>query len=354
METAMGAGIVTGFDVGGAHLKAAQARPGGRVTKALQAPCRLWEGLDRLHAALDTALAGLAPVETAAVTMTGELADLFPDRAGGVRALLDAVAVRLPGADILVWAGHRGFVTASEARGCPLEVASANWLASAALAAAAVGEGLFVDIGSTTTDILLLADGEVRASGTTDRERLAAGELLYQGLTRTPLMAVTGQAPFEGRRVGLMNEHFATAADVWRVLGLLPEEADQHTTADNGPKTVEASARRLARMIGADLGEAPMAAWRRLAAWFAECQRRALRDAVELQLSRGLVADDAPVLGAGCGSFLVERLARDLGRPYRAFAGLVDASPEALPWIATCAPAVAVAVLAASRAERTS
>ena len=36
-----------------------------------------------------------------------------------------------------------------------------------------------------------------------------------------------------------------------------------------------------------------------------------------LQLSRGLLPDEAPLIGAGCGRFLLEPLARDLDRPYR-------------------------------------
>jgi uncharacterized hydantoinase/oxoprolinase family protein len=49
----------TGLDVGGAHLKVAQVGRDGRVTAALQVPCALWQGLDRLDAALDAAFRGL-------------------------------------------------------------------------------------------------------------------------------------------------------------------------------------------------------------------------------------------------------------------------------------------------------
>lgn len=343
--------LVTGFDIGGAHLKAAQVAPGGRVVAAAQVPCALWQGLDRLERAFAEALAGLAPVGRAAITMTGELADLFPDRATGVRALTEATARALPGATLLVWAGRHGFVPPGEAGALTTAIASANWLASASLAAQAVGEGLFVDLGSTTTDILVLAGGEVRAQGLTDRERLATGELAYTGLTRTPLMALAEAAPFAGREVGLMKEYFATTADLYRVLGVLPEGADQHPAADGGPKTLEASVRRLARMVGADAGEAGLLAWRRLAGWLALRQMRPIEDAAMLQLSRGLVADGAPLVGAGCGRFLLPPLAARLGLRYRDLEELLDLAPAAAPMAATCAPAVAVAVLA-ERAAR--
>ena len=45
-------------------------------------------------------------------------------------------------------------------------------------------------MGSTTTDLVPIVGGRVAARGYTDAERLAAGELVYTGATRTFLMAV--------------------------------------------------------------------------------------------------------------------------------------------------------------------
>jgi probable H4MPT-linked C1 transfer pathway protein len=344
--------LFTGFDIGGAHLKAAQVTQDGRVVAALQVPCALWRGLDRLEQAFEEALSRLAPVERAAITMTGELADLFPDRATGVRRLAEATQAALPRARHRLWAGRLGFVAPDRVASSAVEIASANWLASATLAARLLEQGLFVDLGSTTTDILVLARSEVRAEGLTDRARLATGELVYTGLTRTALMALADRAPFAGRWVGVMKEHFATTADIYRVLELLPEEVDQHEAADGGPKTAEASVRRLARMIGADSEEGGPDDWRRLAGWFARRQMRVIEDAAALQLSRGLLRDSAPLIGAGCGRFLLRPLAHELGLPYRDFTELLDLAPEARGWAASCAPAVAVAVLAAREPER--
>jgi probable H4MPT-linked C1 transfer pathway protein len=336
--------LITGLDVGGAHLKAAQATPDGRVVRAMQVPCQLWRGLDRLEAALAEVADAIEAGGPVGVTMTGELVDLFADRRGGVEALLSALAAAWPERKLAVWSGAKGFVAPEAA--IPEEVASANWLATAALAARRVGEGVLVDLGSTTTDIVVLAGGRPAARATTDRDRLAAGELVYVGLTRTPVMALAAEAPFAGRRVPLMNELFATSADLFRVLGTLPESADQHPAADNGDKTAEASARRLARMLGADLADGSPADWRRLAGWLAGTLLRRVEDALALQLSRGLVAEEAPLVGAGCGRFLVERLTAV--RPYRDFADLIDCDAAAREWASTCAPAVAVAVLLAN------
>lgn len=340
-----GRGEVLGLDVGGAHLKLAQARD-GRILAARQIPCRLWEGLDRLGPAFEAGLAGLSPPSRIALTMTGELADLFADRAAGVAALILAVRERFPEASLAVWAGREGFLAPEPAATrSAAAVASANWLATASLAAARAGNGLLVDIGSTTTDILPLVSGCVRFAGYSDAERLARGELVYQGLTRTPVMTMADRAPLAGSWVPLMNEYFATAADVWRLLGRLDEAHDQHPAADSGAKTVEASARRLARMVGADLGRGPED-WIDLANWLAAAQLRRIEDAMRLVLSRERLPASAPVIGAGCGRDLADDIARRLGRPYLDLAEFIQVEPEAAGMAATCAPAVAVALLA--------
>jgi (4-(4-[2-(gamma-L-glutamylamino)ethyl]phenoxymethyl)furan-2-yl)methanamine synthase len=341
----------TGLDVGGAHLKAARLDAAGRVTTAVQVPCALWQGMDRLERALDEALGADAAPGPAAATMTGELVDLFPDRAEGVARLVGCLSARFP--DLRVWTAAGRLVAPGEALADPLGAASANWLATATLAARRLGEGMLVDIGSTTADLVPFAGGEVLARGLTDRERLASGELVYTGAVRTPLMAVAREVPFAGERVPLMAEHFATTADVWRLLGLLPEDSDQHPAADGGPKTIEGSARRLARMVGADLGDAPPAAWAEVARAFAREQEATLLRAARRQLSRGLLAGDAPVVATGGGAFIARRLAEALGRPCRDLASLVEAAPQAAAGVGRCAPAVAVALLARETAART-
>lgn len=335
---------VLGLDVGGAHLKAALVEPGGRVAMAVQLPCPLWQGVDVLEAALTTL--PLRPDADVAVTMSGELADIFADRARGVTAIVGVLETRLGPA--LYWAGPTGLLDADAARACSADVGSANWLATATVAASRVSAALVIDIGSTTTDLVVLGGGRVHWRGWGDRDRLAEEELVYCGAARTSLMAVASTVPFQGRRVPLMNEHFATTADVWRLLNLLPKGADQHGTADRGPKTAEASARRLARMVGADLGDATLDDWRRLAVAFAFEQETQLAGAILRQLSHGLIDEAAPFLVTGSGAFIGRRLAARFGRPCIAFSELVDADPQAAASIDTAAPAVAVALLAAA------
>ena len=331
-----------GWDIGGAHLKAARLEE-GRITAAIQVPCPLWLGLDQLDRALGLAAAALGAASRHAVTMTGELVDVFEDRQSGVEAIAGMLQGRL-GPDILFYAGRDGWAAPQDVGRLATEIASANWHASASLAGRAHPDCLFMDIGSTTTDVVPVAGGRGAARGRTDAERLAAGELVYTGATRTFLMAVARSVPFRGAWTPLMNEYFASIADVHRVLGELPEGADQHRTADGRDKSVGASRVRLARMLGRDVSEAGDAEWTAVAAALAEMQIRTIHDAV-LQVVSALPEPPPVIVGAGVGRFLIRRLCARMGRPCADFGTLVPCAPGAADAAADCGPAAAVALL---------
>jgi probable H4MPT-linked C1 transfer pathway protein len=341
-------GRVFGWDIGGAHLKLA-AIEGGRVVAARQLPCALWRGLDELHRAAATALAGLGAADRHAVTMTGELADLFADRPSGVAAILGVLGEFAPRDAIAVYVVDGRFVSADEALAATDRVASANWHATGQFLARSLGDGLLIDIGSTTTDIVPFRGGKLASRGAADAERLATCELVYSGVVRTPLCAIARDVPFRGKRLGIMAEFFATAADAHRLARTLPEGADLHATADNRGKSLPESRARLARMIGMDAAAASDDAWDRLAEAFVRQQIRQIEGSVETVLSAADLTPAAPVVGAGSGRFIAAEIARRLGRPYRAFESTVPiASPDLSPAAADIAPAVAVGLLAAS------
>jgi len=335
---------VIGWDIGGAHLKAAWAED-GRLRDAVQVPCRLWQGLGELDTALTAVLDRLPAGADHVVTMTGELVDLFDDRTQGVRTLIDRIASAVPPGRLRVYAGRRGLLSPQEARGQVMDVASANWMATAAVVAKRLPAALLVDMGSTTTDIVPVRDGGVVARGVTDHDRMAVEELLYTGLTRTAVMAMERTALVAGERLPMMAEYFATSADLYRVLGRLDEAADQHPAADNGAKTVEASLRRLARMVGHDAGDYDSAVWRAMAGDLVERQLRRIHDAASRVLSAGgpPLPNEAPVIGAGVGRALAREVAARLGRPYLDFCDVVGAPGQG--WVASCAPAAAMALL---------
>ena len=334
---------VIGWDIGGAHLKAARFAH-GRIEKSAQAATPLWLGLESLHSAFDDLNAELGGADAHALTMTGELCDAFASRREGVLGLAAIAVEHLAPAPMRFYAGAAGFVPPEDVAARAENIASANWRATAELVALRLMDALLIDVGSTTADLIPVAAGKVVSVGADDAGRLAAGELVYCGLTRSFVMAMAKRAPFRGGWTPLMNEYFASSADVYRILGALPDGADRMATADGRDKTVAASSARLARMIGREADEGDASEWRALAGWFAEAQTRDICDAALLRLSRRDVAAHAPVVGAGVGEAIAAEVARRLGRPWRTLAALIGAAPEA----SHCAPAAAVAVLAAA------
>jgi (4-(4-[2-(gamma-L-glutamylamino)ethyl]phenoxymethyl)furan-2-yl)methanamine synthase len=339
-----------GWDIGGAHLKAVVVNAQGVVTQVILQACPLWQGLDELCNALDVIIAEIPDSASLhAITMTGELVDLFQTRYEGVNRIIEVMVNRLQPHEIVIYAGESGFIAADEVSENNIDlIASANWMASAAYAAGKKGAGLFFDIGSTTTDILLFNNAMVKAIGLTDYQRLCTDELVYSGIIRTPVMAVAAKGMFKGNHVNLMAEYFATMADVYRLTGELDEAHDQTATADNGEKTIAGSARRLSRMIGCDYHSQELHAWRQFAVYLRAKQLEKIKQACFRQLSRDEF-NNGVFVGAGVGRFLVKALAGQLNFPYMDFSDLfMTQLQQSTLEVADCAPAAAVACLAHS------
>jgi (4-(4-[2-(gamma-L-glutamylamino)ethyl]phenoxymethyl)furan-2-yl)methanamine synthase len=309
----------------------------------------LWLGLQHLDAAIHQAQA-LWPLAEArhALTMTGEMADLFADREAGVAALAERMVQHL-GPELTIYAGAQGWVPAAQAGRHWRGVASANWRLTADWLAQRVGDALLVDIGSTTTDLVPLRGGQVSSSCEDDAQRLARGELVYQGVVRTPLCALGPQVHFEGNDVNLMNEWFATSADVYRLTGELDAAHDQQPAADGAAKDKAATQQRLARLIGRDARDASPAQWLALAQEFRQRQLGEIQRNLQRVLASTNLPATAPLVAAGCGAFLVPELAAMRDRPRLLLDRLLpldDLPPADRAWATVCAPAVAAALLA--------
>ncbi|MCA0176094.1 MAG: H4MPT-linked C1 transfer pathway protein [Proteobacteria bacterium] len=335
---------VIGWDVGGAHLKAAW-HAHGRLQDVAQWACPLWKGMDHLHAAVAAAQARWPEAMAGhhAVTMTGEMTDGFADRAEGVARIATALTTALPGpVRLFAPAGaQRAWVGADEAARAWTHIASANWLASAHHAGLVHGAGLLVDVGSTTTDLIRLRDGGADTTSQTDRDRLASGELVYQGVVRTPLCALAQRVPLAGQALNVMNEWFATTADVYRLTGELDAAHDLHPAADGGGKDLPATRRRLAHMVGCDAADASAAQWLALAQHWRGAQAGLMATALRRVWRPG--APPARVVTAGCGAFLVPEVLR-LAFGTRA-AGIAVYPYADATMASVCAPSVAVAAL---------
>lgn len=329
------------LDIGGANLKAADGQGWARSE-----PFALWQNPTDLTAAL-TALLDAAPAaQHVAITMTGELCDCFATKADGVRHIVSAAETAVRGRELRVYLLNSRLVSSDEARELPQLAAASNWHALASFVARelAPGSGVLLDIGSTTTDIVPLFNGESRAVGLTDTERLIAGELVYTGVGRSPVCAVTHSLPWRGQVVPVAAELFATTSDAYLVLGHLSDRPDVLSSADGRPLTTEFARARLARMICADTTE--------FTADDAVAAARAIQDAQQSSIRRSLsqVVEQMPAppkcfVTSGAGEFLAAQVVAELGTGSK----VLSLSRALGAEVSASAPAHALAVLARRR-----
>lgn len=342
--------IVAGLDVGGAHLKVSLVADGQPIA-ARQFVCPLWQGLDKLDTALQDARELTSRASSFAVTMTGELSDLFETRKQGVETLVDRLVAAF-GPETRFWMGHKLFGSADAARLNYPDVSSTNFLATATLAGRRLRangtspNALLIDIGSTSTDIIPIIEARAAPRGLTDPDRLVSGELVYTGLTRTAVMAVCTRAPFAGTWQNFAREYLATMADVRRILGVLPDGLDVHATADDRGKSQDESLARFARMFCREAGDASIATWQQAARYVAELQIRSIHDGCAQVLS-GIETDEHPetVVATGLDTTVGREIAHRLGLPSTTFSRLAGAPAELAAAVDCNAPAVAVALL---------
>ncbi len=328
-----------GLDIGGANLKAANGLGGAwSVPFALS---REPEGLDRAL----VALIERAPVtDSLAVTMTGELCDCFRSKAEGVQHILAAVERVARGREVRVYLMDGRFVTVAEAHDTPHLAAASNWHALAQFAGRFVTArtGLLIDVGSTTTDVIPIIDAKVAAHGWSDTERLLFGELLYRGISRTPICAVVNALPWRGQLCPIAAEVFATTADVYVMLDDLIEDPRAESTADGRPLTKEHARQRLARQLCADAAELRADDFERIAYAVRTAQLEELERSIQLVANR-LPEPSATCILSGSGEFLAKTAAERAVREAKS----VSLAAEIGLQPSRCAPSHAIAVLAA-------
>lgn len=235
-----------GVDVGGANLKVADTN-----RFASSQPFELWRYSDKLSDALVELFAAAPPFDALAATMTGELADCYPTKREGVLHITAALARAAGGRPLRLYCVDGGFRDLETLPAAPLLAAASNWHALARYAARWLPQhtGMVVDVGSTTTDIVAVVEGQAATESRTDTARLLTGELVYTGTGRTPICAVTKRLPYRGAMCPVAAEMFATTADVYRLLDGI---ASGEGTADGRSLSEQHCVDRIARQVCTD------------------------------------------------------------------------------------------------------
>jgi len=330
---------VLGWDIGGSNTKVCRVEH-GRAMAALARPFEVKDALHELPRFLHGLAAeavGEAKIDAHAVTMTAELSRNFLTKREGVARIAAAVRAAFPPPAPVYLFTVAGALVPIDDEVDALQVASANWMATARLVAETCPDALLVDVGSTTADIIPIAGGRVVNHGWTDPERLASGELVYTGVLRTPVEGLAHDVEIAGTTYGVAAEGFATSGDVYVCLRDLTPDAYAGPTADGRPAAVPCAADRLRRALCADSDLMPDSVVDTLARAFADAQVARIAAAIGRVGSRHPSIDRAVVVGLG--AFVAARAARAAGLEVDTYA---DGREELA---SRCAPAAAVAIL---------
>lgn len=247
---------IAGFDIGGANtdLAVVEFDEEGNIinirTDFSYLP--MWNKKDELSQTLLELLGkDVDEIDAVGISMTAELADSYQSKSEGVLDISGMVmeTFNLP----LAFVGLKGMVDYESVQKNPQELAAANWIATAPLAAYMAPDCIFIDTGSTTTDIIPIKEGNECAKGRTDLERLATGELVYTGTLRTNVATLVDKVPLKEEWVRTASELFAVTADVHLVLGNITREDYTSETPDGADNSRENSLLRLARVVCGDL-----------------------------------------------------------------------------------------------------
>ncbi len=307
--------MFVGIDVGGANTKVATSDVDG-FADTIYAP--LWKN----NAILYDVLLELkkkfesgerARIEAVGVVMTGELCDCFETKKEGVIYIKKALSSIFK--NVKFFDNDCTFRDGSEVDKDPLSFAATNWLASAKFLAEQYRDVIFIDIGSTTTDVIPIVGSEIRAKRT-DLERLKSGELIYSGVLRTNLATLLKKVEIgrKGENCRTSAELFAITADAYRILGYLNkddyccESPDSHAFEgrENERKSRISAMRRLARVVCCDLEEIGEDSVVSIAEQVKEAQVAELVDSMKSLKQK---YELKMVVSAGIGDFIVKEAA---------------------------------------------
>ena len=291
---------IIGWDIGGAHIKASKINFDKNKIVTKQLFCPVWMNIKNLNKYVLKIKKYLGKSDYHAVTMTAELSDIFKNREGGTKKIINILCRTLSEKKIFFYSKKEIFLKKKEAIKKTNSINSMNWHATASFISNFHPNCILVDIGSSTTDIIPIKKKRVVAKGSDDYKRLMYNELIYIGVIRTPITAIE-------KKKNLIYENFANLGDVYRILNKLPKKIDLAPSEDHKSKTKNSSARRIARIFGKDYKKGNFRKWKKVALKIEKKQKKILKENIN-KIKKGNFSNSVPIIGAGTGEFLIRNM----------------------------------------------
>ena len=310
--------LINGWDIGGVNIKAVQIdnrTSPATVLKSINTPFEIWHDPDELAGQLKKAANHLDVKgdQPHAVTITAELSDAFYTKREGIFFVIDAFKTAFGDEQFFIFNLKNGFYNSHEAKKEPLLCAASNWLASTSFIGSIYKNCILIDVGSTTTDIIPILDGNAVCKERTDTGRLINSELVYSGVLRTNPNVIVPAVPVNGRVCPVAAEYFTVMADIYLILGDITPDEYTCPTPDGRGRTVEDAKARLARLICSDVEIIPVEEIANMALYLKDKQAEQIATAISRVLSRINALDEVPAVLTGTGEFLAATAVKKVG-----------------------------------------
>lgn len=343
---------VLGYDIGGANTKAVFMHiENGKVLSAdvsvVYFP--IWKDPEQLTSVLLSLRARLTTgkLDAVGVTMTAELSDAYQTKREGVNQILSYIKNAFPSLPIFVLNTRAELFSPEYAQRDPLSVAAANWAASGWLIKQYLKNTIVVDVGSTSTSIIPIVNGQVAAKGKTDLDKLICGELIYTGSLRTNVATIVQSIPLKNGVAPVSSELFALSGDVHIVLGNIVEADYTSETADGRGRSIPEALARLSRVVCADTEMLTKQEILDIARYIYEQQIRQIVDGLTKVYTntKEATSDNVSVIVTGMGkNFLARKAAQ-----YLRVDNIIDLDMLLPKQAVLATPAAGVAIMTASK-----
>ena len=290
---------IIGWDIGGAHIKAAKIDFKKKESETKQIYSPIWKNTNNLKKSIKLIKKKLGKCNYHAITMSAELSDIFLERSDGVKYIIN-LSSKILGDKKIFFYSKKSFIRKEIALKNTSVLNSMNWHATANCISNFFPNCILVDVGSTTTDIIPIKNQKIISKGSNDHQRLGSNELIYLGVLRSPIHAVE-------RKKNLIYENFANLSDVYRVLNKIPIKFDLSPTQDNKSKNKHDSARRIARIYGKDYKKTHFLKWKETASQIEKKQEKILKKSIN-KIKKRNFSKEIPIIGAGVGEFLLKNI----------------------------------------------
>ena len=194
----------------------------------------------------------LKNIDYIAITITAELSDAFQTKREGILTILTALGKVFEKEKMFFISNSGKFLDYIAAKSEFSNIAAANWMSTSLFLGQFISQGILIDAGSTTIDIIPIVNSVPVAKGKDDISRMLNHELIYTGGLRATIPSITQFVPYKEKLVRISFEKFALISDVHRILNNISEIEYINDTADNRSKSIEDCYARLARIICMD------------------------------------------------------------------------------------------------------